>query len=179
MAIIFIAGGLCAIPVLRSQIRMLLALPAWFAKTLARIITARPSVPRLALFIFLFNGSAIFVYMLTGLIPWLPIPITFFTGLNVVAAGRLGKASLPPIQAERKVRPSAVICAGLTFILELPCFWFAMAMGWTMKPHIMELMRGADAGPVRDRVLAYMIIILPVLAISALAEAYAVLEARG
>ena len=54
-----------------------------------------------------------------------------------------------------------------------------MAMAWTMKPHLLDLLRGADAAPIRERAMAYLLIILPLLAVSALAEAYAVIEAGG
>jgi len=178
MALIFFAGALCALPVLRWQVRALLVVPRWFAGTLARVINAGLSVPELALFIFLFNGSAMLAYMLSGLIPWLPAVVTFSTGLNVVAAGLLGKESMPPPQTSRRVPLSGALCGGLTFVLELPCFWYTMAMGWTMEPHIIGLLKGTNAVPLLNRLIAYAIIVLPVLAVSAFAEAYAVLESR-
>ena len=178
MALMFGAGAVTALPILRRRVDFLLVVPRWFARTLARVLAAEPPMPSLALLIFAFNGSAILVYMLTGLIPLVPAVVAFATGLNVVAAALLGKETLTPPKTQRHLPFPAALCGGLTFLLELPCFWYAMAMGWTLKPNIAELMRGADAAPIRNRVVAYVMIILPMLAVSAVAEAYAVTEAR-
>ena len=178
MALLFVAGAACAFPVMRYGIRPLLAAPRWFAEMLGKVLAAKPSIPYLALFIFSFNGSAIFLYMLTGLVPWLPAVVVFFAGLNVVLAGMLGRQ---PITADRVAKPLPALvrlCAILTFLLELPSLWYAMAMGWVMEVTVLDLLHGAALDPVRRRVLAYLIVILPLLAVSALAEAYAVTKAR-
>ena len=179
MALLFAAGALSAGPIMRYRIRFLLTPPEWFAKTLGRILDTRPSAPRLALFIFCFNGSAIFLYMLTGVIPWLPALVVFMAGLNVLAAGMLSQREAPAARAgDRPLPAPARICALLTFLLELPSLWYAMAMGWTMRTPIWDLLRGAELTPLRRRALAYLLVILPVLAISAAAEAYAVTQAQ-
>ena len=178
MALLFAAGAACAFPVMRHGIRPLLVAPRWFAGMLGKVLTAKLSVPHLALFIFSFNGSVIFLYMLTGLVPCLPAVVVFFAGLNVVLAGMLGRQ---PITADRVAKPLPALvrlCAILTFLLELPSLWYAMAMGWVMEVTVLDLLHGAALDPVRRRVLAYLIVILPLLAVSALAEAYAVTKAR-
>ena len=179
MALLFGAGAACAVPVLRYRIRVLLLTPEWFAGTLSKILATRPSIPRLAVFIFLFNGSAIFLYMLTGLAPGLPAVVVFMAGLNVVAAGMLERQ---PLGADRPSGPLPVavrVCALLTFMLELPCLWYAMALGWTATPSLLGALRGADLAPLRTRVLAYLLVILPALAVSAAVEAYAVNKAQS
>ena len=91
----------------------------------------------------------------------------------------LGQAGLSSRNASARRMPLSVrLCATLTFILELPCFWYALAMGWTLQINLVDLWRGTDAAPVRERIAAYVIVILPVLAVSALAEAYAVSSMR-
>ena len=174
-ALLFAAGAAFAIPVMRWRVEFLLAVPRSFAGWLARVLKSRPSTPRLALFIFCFNGAAIFVYMMTGLIPGLAIVVAFLTGLNVALASMLGRNtfSATEVTLERLSFLSRA-CALLTFILELPCFWFAMAMGIGLELNVVELARGADAGPLLARMQAYALIILPALALSALAESYAI-----
>ena len=178
MALLFAAGGLAALPALRHRVEPLLALPRRFARMIAAVLAKGPSVPKLALVIFLFNGCAMFCYMMTGLIPWLPAAVVFLTGLNVVAAGMIGKETSPPPERGARLTKGAALCGLLTFLLELPCFWFAMAMGWTMTPRLPELLRGADAGGIKARIAAYATVLLPLLALSAAAEAYAVLTSR-
>ena len=177
-ALLFAAGAVFSVPVLRRRIKFLLAFPRWFSALLARIIEARPSVAALALFIFAFNSVAIFVYMLFGLIPWFPVLIAFFTGLNVAAASVMGKSAIRRVGAAAdRLGTGARVCAGVTFLLELPCFWYAMAMAAAFDVNIVDIFMGEDAASVVVRLRAYLQVLVPILAVSALAEAYAVTAA--
>ena len=60
--------------------------------------------------------------------------------------------------------PLSAFCSLVVVMLELPCFWFTMAMA--AAPDFLEEMR--------PRVTAYATIVLPLLAVSAMAESYAV-----
>jgi len=172
MALVFGAGAVFAFPVLRWRVGPLLVLPAWFARRIERMMRHAPSRIGLGAYIFLFNGTAILLYMLTGLVPGAPAIVAFVTGMNVMLAGMMSRPL--PVQATSSGSLSllARICAVVTFCLELPCFWCAMAMGWTIYlPDGERLIRA------QDRIVAYGLVILPLLAVSAFAEAHAVLSA--
>ena len=177
MALVFFAGMTFAVPVLRWQVGFLLLLPRWFAGRIERIMSSGPSFPGLGAFIFLFNSGMMLLDMLTGLVPWLPAFVTFLTGLNVALAGFMGRSGAGPERVADPLPFSARLCAALTFCLELPCFWYTMAMGWTMTARFVDVFRGGNMGSVRQRVVAYVIVILPLLAVSAFAEAHAVRSA--
>ena len=179
--LLFAAGAMCAMPVLRWRIRPLLILPEWLALRLQSIIEATPSVVGLGLFIFAFNGSAMFLYMLTGVLPGMPALIVFLTGLHVALAALISQRRGPqPPAAPRHLPALARTCAGLTFLLELPCFWYTMAMSWTLRAGMTGEWQRVTMNAIRERATAYLLVILPVLAVSALAEAYAVTSAtRG
>jgi hypothetical protein len=141
---------------------------------LRRIREKKPSVPALGLFIFAFNGVAMPVYMLLGIIPGLAALITFLTGLNVILIGLLAREMPSDDAAPRRAPPISVrICGLLTLLLELPCFWYTMGMTLRMKPSLFEMWRSADGSPIAQRVTAYLTIILPILFVSAMVEAYA------
>jgi hypothetical protein len=177
MAGLFGLGGAAAWVALRWRVEFLLAAPRAFAGLLRSVMDRRPPWPALALFIFGFNGAAMLAYMLTGVLPWGAHAVAFLTGLNVVAAGFLAREAAPawppPV-----VAPLAQLCGALTFLLELPCFWYAMAMGATIEPDIVGMIAAGSAAPLWPRIQAYVLIILPALAVSAMAEAYAVSRAQ-
>jgi hypothetical protein len=177
-ALFFGAGALTAVPVVRHRVRFLLALPRWFAGLIQRVLQSNPSAVSLGLFIFAFNGTAIFIYMLTGLVPGLPPIVAFLTGLNVMAAGMMGQADLASARIRKDV-PLSAQCGVLTFLLELPCFWYAIALGGTFPVTLWGLFGGESVEPLQERVLAYAMVILPVLAVSAFVEAHAVTAAFG
>jgi len=180
MAFVFGAGAVFSLPVLQWQIKPLMYFPRKFAHLIERIVSAHLHRFRLAIFIFLFNGMAIFLYMLTGLIPGVPVAVTFLTGLNVALASFLGRRKVLQSSQPAALSASARICAILTFLLELPCFWYAMALGWTIKTRLPDLFTGENLASTKERVLAYALVILPLLGISALAEAHAVVSSlRG
>ncbi len=167
MAGLFALGGAAAGAALRWRIEALLAMPRVFARALGRLFNSRLAWPLLALAIFLFNGAAVFLYMLSGLIPWGVHAVAILTGLNVVAGGILAREIVPTPPAPPS--PLAQFCVGATFLLELPCFWYSLAMGATLET-------SGTAG-LGARIEAYLAVVLPLLALSALAEGYAVSRA--
>ncbi len=66
------------------------------------------------------------------------------------------------------------ICVILVAALELPAFWFAIAMGTTMSRHWLPLTDQNLGQSILSRLIAYAAVIVPVLAISAAIEAVAV-----
>jgi hypothetical protein len=174
-AVLFLAGMACATPVYQRRMEGLLSFPRWVARKLRGIRERKPSVAALGLFIFAFNGVAMLVYMLLGIIPGLAALISFFTGLNIILIGLLAREMPSDDVGPRRVPPISVrICGLLTLLLELPCFWFTMGMTIWMKPSPLAMWRSADWSPIAQRVTAYLTIILPILFVSAMAEAYAV-----
>jgi len=174
-AVLFAAGMACATPVYQRRIERLLAFPRWVARILSQLRQRKPSVPSLGLFIFAFNGVAMLVYMLLGIIPGLAAVISFFTGLNIILIGLLARETPSDDAAPHRAPPISVrLCGLLTLLLELPCFWYTMGMTLWMAPGPLAMWRSADWSPIAQRVTAYLTIILPILFVSAMAEAYAV-----
>ena len=174
-AVLFAAGMACATPVYQRRVERLLAFPRWVARKLQRIREKKPSVPALGLFIFAFNGVAMLVYMLLGIIPGVAALISFLTGMNVILIGLLARETPSDDAAPRRAPPISVrLCGLLTLLLELPCFWYTMGMTIWMDKGLYAMYRSADWSPIAQRVTAYLTIILPILFVSAMVEAYAV-----
>jgi predicted small integral membrane protein len=174
-AVLFAAGMACATPVYQRRMERLLSFPRWVARVLRQLRERKPSVPALGLFIFAFNGVAMLVYMLLGTVPGLAALISFFTGLNVILIGLLAREIPSDDAAPRRAPPISVrLCGLLTLLLELPCFWYTMGMTFWMTPGLFAMWRSADWSPLAERVTAYLTVILPILFVSAMAEAYAV-----
>jgi hypothetical protein len=174
-ALLFLAGAACATPVYRRRVEWLISFPRWVALKLRGIRERKPSVPALGLFIFAFNGVAMLVYMLLGIIPGMAALITFLTGLNVILIGLIAREIPSDETAPRGTPPVSIrICGLLTLLLELPCFWFTMGMTLWTKPRIFDMLHSGDFSEIRTRVTAYLMIILPILFVSAMVEAYAV-----
>jgi hypothetical protein len=174
-ALLFLAGAACATPVYRRRMEWLISFPRWVALRLRGIREKKPSAPALGLFIFAFNGVAMLVYMLLGIIPGVAALITFLTGLNVILIGLIAREFPSDEPAPRRAPPLSVrICGLLTLLLELPCFWFTMGMTLWPKPAIFDMLHSGDFSEIRTRIIAYVTIILPILFVSAMVEAYAV-----
>lgn len=174
-ALFFIGAGLAPV-VYGRRWEFFLSTPRWMMRRLHGIIEKKPPVPALAAFIFGFNGLAMFLYMMTGVIPGAAYLIAGMTGLNVALAGLLSREEPMPRNAPAFMPVSVRVCMLLTFLLELPCFWFAMGMGFTM-PHVIPFVQETDTAGILLRVRTYLVAILPILAVSASVEAYAVLWA--
>lgn len=178
IGMVFGAGMLLAAPVMRKRIGPLLFFPGIFANMLHRILGKNLSTIRLALFVFFFNSCAIFLYMLTGIVPFAPAVVAIWAGLNVALTSIIAQKRFP--RADLSIIPIplfARIGAVLTFALEIPSLCFALAMGMTIQTRFTAFLRGVTADDLRQRVLAYVMVLVPILALSALAEAHAVCSA--
>ena len=134
----------------------------------------------MAVVIWLFNSTVMFLCMASGLHALLPKVLGIWTGLNVgVLAAVAGQADHPgfhlPTGGDAQWRPSprvALACGLLVVALELPCFWYALGMGMSLAGQV-----GAGAGyfsALQPRALAYACLILPALLVSAAAESVAI-----
>jgi hypothetical protein len=195
---VFFVGVLSAIVVLRHQVTFLMGFPLWLLAKLMKLLARKPSVWFILLIIWCFNVTAIFVYMMTGLLHSIvPTIVCFLTGMNVgivAGAGPLMARGLhlgggedsqgdalfddaPPVSpatgkaGDRRMHIEA-ICMLIVVGLELPSLWIAVAMGTTMTT--LWAVEAAGWGNVEARALTYVLIIVPVLAISALVEAYGI-----
>jgi hypothetical protein len=139
-----------------------------------------------------------------ALLPMLPTAICFLTGMNIGLAGSTASRAAPAERREQEPgsarnddsgqtqeeepqkaqgQPPAtgasraflygailVVVAGL----ELPAFWFAVAMGTTMSRAWLPLAAKGLGNAIVPRLIAYGTVLVPVLAVSAAVEAVGV-----
>lgn len=187
-ALLFVAGVGTAVPVVRNDVRWLMALPLWLFRQVLRLIGPRFPPVRTFLVIFLFNGIAIFAYMMSGVLVVLPAVVAFLTGLNIgVAVLKAQELALPlaePSAASASGGAAASdgglwvgVCSVAVLFLELPSFWVSVGMGIGLGRALTASGGYALAnlrGLLVPRVGAYVSVVLPVLFVSALAETAAI-----
>lgn len=185
-SIAFVLGAASAPFALRSGVKALTALPLWMLRRIAAAMSRRPPMWRLAVFIFAFNGAAMFVYLLLGLIPFMPAVMAFWAGMNVaVVMLKSGEEPMPAGPPQDSVtigegggtgvgQALAAVCTVLTLCLELPCFWFTIGMAQGMDYWAGTALEPEHLADLRMRMMTYVRVVLPLLGVSALAEAYAV-----
>jgi len=178
--LLFVVGLFLAWPVVHYRVRAVARLPLAVFRMVLRFLGPSPSLSRLVGLIFGFNATALFVYMASGFHHLLPMVFGIWTGMNVGIIMAMG-GSEPHLTPQARVSPGqwvppaglAVVCAPLVLALELPCFWFAIAMGISMG-HQVEAGRTAYAQALALRAQAYAAVIAPLLFLSAVAEAVAI-----
>ena len=196
----FMAGAASAGIVVHYRIGPLMRFPLWLLKWVMKLMGRRPSMGRLFVIIFVFNSVAMFLYMCTGVWVIGPALVGFLTGMNLAIVFVCGRPMLPPeavesedpAPAEDDAEPATpglvpLLCGLLVLVLELPAFWYATGMGISLGRHVrdhfslaqivfMHYGEGGLGGELAVRAAAYGRVIVPVLALSAWAEAYAVAE---
>jgi hypothetical protein len=176
---VFACGFGLAVAAVRLEVRSLLAFPLWLLRLAKRYLRPELSPVYLFAFIFLFNTLAIFCYMASGGLIWMPIVFDLLTGLNVGAV--MLKESAPPgadDEAPEPVQPPRAWVGFLglfVVIAELSSFWLAIGMGMKLG----HLMRSDFAWETYVRLLAprataYALVLVPALAAAALAETAAI-----
>jgi hypothetical protein len=184
-AILFAVGLFVAVPVVRYRLGAVKWLPLRLFRLVVRLM-GEGGIARTALVIWLFNSVAIFIYMAGGFHPLVPKLFAIWTGLNIaVLTGGiereedpiLSRLSARPDDAWRLPRWILLICGLLVLVLELPCFWFAIAMGIRMGHRVQA---GSSYGvELAHRGAAYATVIVPLLLLSAIAEAIAIRALPG
>ncbi len=174
----FFCGFPLAVLAMRHEVRGLLALPLWIHRLGKKYLTPQLSPAFLFAFIFLFNTAAIFVYMISGGLIILPIVFAVFTGLNVcvimLASARESTGEEPHPNAPPG-RAWVGFLSLFSMAVELSAFWLAIGMGIRLGNVMQaEFTWAAFAGAAEPRIIAYVIILVPALALSAAAEAAAV-----
>ncbi len=150
-----------------------------------------------AMFAYMCSGVWVFLPAAIGFLTGMNLAIIFVEGrpawfeeeeedsglnLSVSEADGLAEMAEPP-----PVKLLPLLCGLLVIVLELPAFWFSMGMGISLGHFVREHYTAAQIllfqfrdpslwPALAERCAAYWRVIAPVLAVSALAEAYAVAE---
>jgi len=171
-ALIFCIGFAGGVVAVRYNMRPLLVFPRWVAKRLTPVMRLR--LAPLCAFIFLFNSCFIYLYMLSGAASyWLTAGIDFITGTNIAVIVITEGAE--PKGARRLSAREMVgaVCGLLVACIELPVFWLAIAMGFSLG------FRGEGSGGIATRSWVYLKVLVPLLFVSAVIEAAGVRLTAG
>jgi hypothetical protein len=145
-----------------------------------RLLGVQPSVSRLWAVIFGFNGTAMLLYMASGFHPAIPAAVSLLTGYNIAAILLLtgqnkdfDALAVSPPSGWTPPRWVAGLCGVAVLAIELPCFWYAVAMGISLGQEI-AAGRTSYLQGINPRIQAYLLVILPALLVSAVCEAIAI-----
>jgi hypothetical protein len=179
-ALLFLVGALLALPVVKRGSTLLTWLPVVLFRMVGRMLGKQPSITRLWSVIFGFNGTVMLLYMASGIHPAVPAAISMVTGYNIAAilllAGQnkdFGDLAVSPGDRWVPARWAAGLCGLAVLILELPCFWYSIAMGIRLGQEIAAGETSYVQG-IAPRIDAYVTVILPALLVSAVCEAIAI-----
>ncbi len=161
-AILFILGLVLADSVLEKNIRWLIAYPLWIYSHLENLLEKFSSVILLFFFILFFNTLNLFIGFASGFLILAPLALAVWTGLNVgivlrqtVQTGSMWLLFLNPVA-----------------LFELPASWISFAMGIEMgmiylQKHDYSLLISVF----RERMMVFIWIVIPLLALAGLIEA--------
>ena len=179
-ALLFFVGALVAIPLGRRGSTLFTWLPLMLFRMVGRLLGAQPGMIRLWAVIFSFNGTAMALYMSSGFHPACPSIISLLTGYNIAVvlllAGQredLDDMTMSPADRWMPARWVAGLCGLAVILLELPCFWYSIAMGISLGQEI-AADRTAYMQGIATRLRAYVCLILPILFVSAACEVIAI-----
>jgi hypothetical protein len=178
-ALLFAVGLFLSWPVIQQHLRAVAWLPMAMFRLVLRMMGRSPSLLRMACAIWLFNSAVMFLDMASGFHPLVPKILAIWTGLNVAVIVGMGDAGLRILDVARPkhgawVPPERLgtLCAVAVMLIELPCFFLAIAMGLSLGGAVQD---GVDyLAALQPRAAAYAVFILPALLISAVAEAVAI-----
>ena len=179
-ALLFLVGVLLAFPVVKHDSTRLTWLPLILFRLVRRMLGTRPGMTRLWSLIFGFNGTVMLLYMASGVHPGIPAAISILTGYNIAVillvaaeAEDLDGLAFSTASGWKPGKWVAGICGLAVLLLELPCFWYAIAMGVGMGRAVAEGRAGYTQA-LATRADAYIHLILPVLLVSAVCEVIAI-----
>ncbi len=181
-SLLFFGGVLAAVVVVRAGPSVLTRFPLALFRWVRRMIGPDPGLFRLGGVIFGFNATAMGLYMATGVRPLFPQAVALLTGFDItVILFMAGGEPLPgesPAEAGRgdRWRPGkglTLLCGLVVLAVELPCFWYAVALGIGLGLEVASGRVGYLEGlPIRAH--AYLRAIVPLLLLSAACEAVAI-----
>jgi len=179
-ALLFLVGVLLAFPVVKHGSTRFTWLPSILFRLVRRMLGTNPGMMRLWPLIFGFNGTAMLLYMASGVHPVFPAAICIITGYNIAAILLLAGESedpdglaVSPASGWKPGKWVAGICGLAVLLLELPCFWYSIAMGIRLGQEILAGQTNYVQG-IPARLHAYVLLILPILLVSAVCEAIAI-----
>ena len=187
-ALLFAAGLATSVAIVRGDVRWMMALPLWLVRRVLRVIGPDFPTVRVFLVIFCFNSVAIFLYMASGVLVVLPGLVAFLTGVNIgVIVLKAPELEVPG--ADRRLADAVhaaddadvpqwvSLCSFAVLVLELPSFWLSVGMGIGMGRELTRVGQYTLANMealLADRTAAYLMLVVPVLFLSALAETAAI-----
>ncbi len=184
-ALLFLVGVLLAFPVVKNGSTRLTWLPLILFRMVRRMLGTRPGMTRLWSLIFGFNGTVMLLYMASGVHPGIPAAISILTGYNIAVillvaakAEDLDGLAVSPVSGWKPGKWVAGICGLAVLLLELPCFWYSIAMGIRLGQAIVAGQTSYVEG-ITVRLHAYVLLILPTLLVSAVCEAIAIRGMSG
>jgi hypothetical protein len=162
----------------KFDLKLFRIFPLRFLRFALRFASPGKGFIAIFLFVFLFNSTAIFLYMLSGLMVLFPVLIAFLTGTNI---GIIVLHPLPeelregniyrPKEAVR-LGPFLILLTALVPLLELFVFCFSIALGLEMASSMLLDFSWQNALALAiPRIMTYLRLCVPLLFISALAEA--------
>ncbi len=184
--LIFFTGFCFSYLVNYFDLKFLAWFSRWFLKFMSRYVNPKASFMRIFLIIFLFNSISIAIYMASGLFVIFPFIIAFLTGMNIGLT-----VFIPPEVTLEGYELGRAHGAGnmfkimlfSTFVLVFEIITFSLALGMGMSLGVaMAAVSGASAtasneaamfiaGLLTLRFKAYLLVCVPILALSAYMEA--------
>ncbi len=178
-ALLFGVGLFVAWPVIRYGLRALVRPAEEVLRLVTRLMGPTPSVPRMAAVIFGYNVMAIFAYMASGFHRLLPMVFAIWTGFNIAVLVGVTQREEDFMESFRRAPGQwappphvTAVCGVLVLMLELPSFWFSIAMGISMG-HAVQAGQ-SYVGELAVRSHAYLTVVAPLLLVSAIVEAIAI-----
>jgi hypothetical protein len=149
-------------------------------RVILRVLGHSPSLARMTAVIWLFNSTAIFLYMASGsLHRLLPMVFSIWTGMNIAAVvglARVGRAQEMQMARRpdqwRPPGPLGALCGLAVLVLELGSFFIAIAMGISTGAAVAG--GTARLAALAPRAAAYTTILVPVLLLSAFCESISI-----
>ena len=178
-ALLFALGLFLSWPVVEYRMTFLCRWPMALFRFVMRLMGPAPGITRVIVIICGFNSAVMFACMASGIHPALPKALAVWTGMNVgiiMGLARRGEEMPGPralAPGEWRAPPALALACGLaTLMLELPCFWYAIAMGISLGDQVQH--EGTlYLAALLPRVQAFARVIAPLLLASAIAEAIA------
>jgi hypothetical protein len=179
-ALLSMGGVLLSYPVIKWDIKGLQAVPLWIFRTVLKLLGDQPGLVRMSMVIFCFNSAAMFLYMATGVHALIPELIAACTGFNIAVIlfktrerNEFSELGVPGSAHWHPGRSLTRLCGLMVIVLELPCFWYSIAMGMSLGSEIhAHQITYVQGMAVRGQ--AYGTFFVPMLFLSALCESLAV-----
>ena len=180
---LFILGFGFSYFVEKFDLKAFKAFPVWFLRYTFRFANPNKNFIYIFSFIFLFNSGAICLYMLSGLLVLFPVLIAFLTGTNIgiivmqPVPKELSEGSFYRPRKDVKLSPGLLLLTVLVPLFELFVFCYSIAMGLEMASSMLLNFTWENAMILAiPRLKMYLVLCVPLLLVSALAEARVIKE---